>query len=463
MDALAVPPPSCLEEVCWSNDQVSPVCWGMSLKQFNDFVAACRSTSVWALACEKGHVNLYDVVTSLVKPWTRNTGCGIALRMNPKEVLQAELMVSHSWSECMDQCAEALSKFCTRQKNLEDLAVILWFCAFAQYQSGDDPGDRGPTVAEQLALDPFGSVIRTLTSSGLGMVVIQTSLADVYSRLWCVYEIAEAVDSKAKVSMAYSQRALETRSGSFEEMLRARTSRASCRDPSDEQMIRQKVQQAGGFSRLDSIIFTFRLQAFQEMMHELHESTRDQLRSEIQKMMGHGGTDDLLEQERFGVAEEGLEQLEDARLYQGSGGLRFILYSICLGPLALVLCILALPFMILCAPCILLYRHSLKSKTEPAVARFMADDPEAPVAAERRSQRKEHRQGDPSARRKEDAGPPAPASYGAARGAGTAEPRRDASESGSDVGESFGDAGEDDELMLKRLEMAKKMAPQLFS
>ena len=62
----------------------------MSFKQFNDFVAACRSTSVWALACEKGHVNLYDVVTSLVKPWTRNTGCGIALRMNPKEVLQAE-------------------------------------------------------------------------------------------------------------------------------------------------------------------------------------------------------------------------------------------------------------------------------------------------------------------------------------------------------------------------------------
>mmetsp|Transcript_31521 Transcript_31521/g.64965 ORF Transcript_31521/g.64965 Transcript_31521/m.64965 type:complete len:463 (-) Transcript_31521:84-1472(-) len=462
MDALDVPPPSCLGEVCWSNDQVSPVCWGMSFKQFNDFVAACRSTSVWALACEKGHVNLYDVVTSLVKPWTRNTGCGIALRMNPKEVLQAELMVSHSWSECMDQCLEALSKFCTRQKNLEGIAVIPWFCAFAQYQSGDDPGDRGPTVAEQLALDPFGSVIRTLTSSGLGMVVIQTSLADVYSRLWCVYEIAEAVHSKAKVSMAYSQRALETRSGSFEEMLRARTSRASCRDPSDEQMIRQKVQQAGGFSRLDSIIFTFRLQAFQEMMHELHESTRDQLRSEIQKMTGRGsgGTNDVLEDHRFRVTDEGLEHLQDAKFATGSGGVGFILYSICLGPLALVFCILALPFMILCAPCILFYRHSLKAKTEPAVARIMADDPEAPVAAERRSQRKEHRQGDPTARRKEDAGPPAPASYGAGI---VAKPRRDDSESGSDVGESFGDAGEDDELMLKRLEMAKKMAPQLFS
>ena len=30
MDAVDVPPPSCLGEVCWSNDQVSPVCWGSS-------------------------------------------------------------------------------------------------------------------------------------------------------------------------------------------------------------------------------------------------------------------------------------------------------------------------------------------------------------------------------------------------------------------------------------------------
>lgn len=29
-------------------------------------------------------------VKSLVKPWTRNTGCSIALRMNPEKVLQAE-------------------------------------------------------------------------------------------------------------------------------------------------------------------------------------------------------------------------------------------------------------------------------------------------------------------------------------------------------------------------------------
>eukprot|EP00438_Fugacium_kawagutii_P019139 Skav224296 [mRNA] locus=scaffold2121:89678:89941:+ [translate_table: standard] len=87
------------------------------------------------------------------------------------------------------------------------------------------------------------------------MVVIQTSTADVYSRLWCVYEIAEALAAKVAVSMACSQRALETRSGSSEAMLLARTDNATCRDPADGEMIRDEVRQPGG-SRLDSITAT---------------------------------------------------------------------------------------------------------------------------------------------------------------------------------------------------------------
>ena len=43
---------------------------------------------------------------------------------------------------------------------------------------------------------------------------------------------------------------------------------------------------------------------------------------------------------------QGLEHLQDAKFATGSGGVGFILYSICLGPLALVFCILALPFMV---------------------------------------------------------------------------------------------------------------------
>ena len=42
---------------------------------------------------------------------------------------------------------------------------------------------------------------------------------------------------------------------------------------------------------------------------------------------------------------QGLAELQDAKYTTGSGGVGFILYGICLGPVALVLCILALPFM----------------------------------------------------------------------------------------------------------------------
>jgi len=418
----------------------------MSLQQFNDFVNACRMTSVWAAACEKGHVNLYDVVKSLVKPWTRNTGCSIALRMNPEKVLQAELMVSHSWQECMDQCSEALRNFCARQQRVKDMAVILWFCAFAQYQPGDEPGDRGPTVSEQLALDPFGSVIRSLVAGGLGMVVVQTSMADVYSRLWCVYEIAEAVASKAQVSMAYSQHALETRNGSFEEMLRARTSRASCREPSDEEMIRSKVEQSGGFNRLDSIIFEFRLKAFQEMLHELQESTREQLKSEIQNMRGYG--------------ESNLdEQCLEAQAWQvekRAGGVMG--WMICMAPVMLIVGLIALPFIVLCAPCILLYRHRMAAKSELSVAKMdVFVDPEAAKdvmigqahthSAKSRSSKRDSgrdRIGSPS-------GPPAPPTSFGSPGSAAARVEED------------GEDGKDEELMLQRLEMARKMAPQLFN
>ena len=459
MDSLEDPTiPSCLGEVCWSNAEVAPVSWGMSLQQFNDFVNACRMTSVWAAACEKGHVNLYDVVKSLVKPWTRNTGCSIALRMNPEKVLQAELMVSHSWQECMDQCSEALSNFCARQQVVK-AAVILWFCAFAQYQPGDEPGDRGPTVSEQLALDPFGSVIRSLVAGGLGMVVVQTSMGDVYSRLWCVYEIAEAVASKAQVSMAYSQHALETRNGSFEEMLRARTSRASCREPSDEEMIRSKVEQSGGFNRLDSIIFEFRLKAFQEMLHELQESTREQLKSEIQNMTGYG-VSNLDEQ---CLAAEGFQVEKKAGGVMG--------WMICMAPVMLIVGLIALPFIVLCAPCILLYRHRMAAKAELSVAKmdvFVDPEPGKDVmigqahthSAKSRSSSKRD---SPNERIGSPSGPPGPPTGSPRSPGGPPAPETPTAWGAARVDEEDGEDGKDDELMLQRLEMARKMAPQLFN
>lgn len=286
--------------------------------------------------------------------------------MNPEGAQRAELMVSHSWAESMDECEEALHKFYKRKDWA--LAVVLWFCAFAQYQPGSEPGDCGPTVSTQLATDPFGSVIRAVCR-GLGMVVVQTSTADVYSRLWCVYEIAEAVVSEAPVAMAFSEASLESATGAFEALLRARTAKAKCRDASDEQMIREKVKLSGGFKRLDSVIFTFRLQAFQEMMAELRESVRDELLREIDRFRQM--TKQMTTQSSGGLADGCHDKLQ-VEQHQAQNQKQICLL-IFLAPFILVIAVLALPFLILCGPCLAVIYMRRKVQKKAQISSFEVD------------------------------------------------------------------------------------------
>jgi len=259
---------------------VHPCDWGMTIAQFDEFVKACQHTKCWEQAKkEQEFVNLYDVVAGLVKPWTQGTGCGIALRMNPEAPLRSELMVSHSWGEDVEECLEALLDFSSRTC---PTTTPIWFCAFAQYQAGDAAGDVGPTVAEQLALDPFGSVVQC-TGKAHGMVVVHTSTARVYERLWCVYEISEALRIEAPVGIAYSRAYLQERSGKLLDLLRATTAAAVCSNAQDEDTIRKKVHEAGGFKQLDWKIFQFRFESLKEMMARTDGRWEEKLRDEFQQ------------------------------------------------------------------------------------------------------------------------------------------------------------------------------------
>lgn len=184
----------------------------MTATQFREFLSECRQTALWPCIKEmRNVVTLYDIIQQLVKPWTRGTGCGIALLMNHQTPCRATLMISHTWAEDMDECEEAIVDYCLEVTS--GLSTSIWFCGFAQYQAGDEPGDVGPSISEQLKLDPFGSVIRH-TTPALGMVVVHTSSARVYERLWCVYEIAEATRLESKVGIAFSERYLNQRQSS---------------------------------------------------------------------------------------------------------------------------------------------------------------------------------------------------------------------------------------------------------
>lgn len=274
--------PSCLPPARWSNRDVPPVKWGMRCKQFSDFLRACSLTQSWDEEVKgSGYVNLYALNGRLLINWTRQTGCGIALRMNPMEPLAAELMVSHCWAEDMQECKDALDEFRVQQNISQD--AVLWFCAFSQYQAGHEPGDVGPTIPEQLALDPFGVVVAHV-SSCLGMVVVHTSRAEIYSRLWCVYEIAEAVKSGSKVKVACSLDYVNTGAGNLAEMLQARTEEARCKFSDDEQLIRDKITQKMRWMELDRMIFRFRYEALRELMQRHADKLKSTIAAELKNL-----------------------------------------------------------------------------------------------------------------------------------------------------------------------------------
>ena len=53
-----------------------------------------------ALAEVKGEyeITMYDVNDHFVKPWTKGTGCSIAILMNKSKQLPVEGMLSHAWA-----------------------------------------------------------------------------------------------------------------------------------------------------------------------------------------------------------------------------------------------------------------------------------------------------------------------------------------------------------------------------
>lgn len=83
--------------------------------------------------------------------------------------------------------------------------MAIWICTFAQYQAkkNDQIDDIGPSVAEQLALDPFTKVLESGgVQQGMGLVAIHTTSADLYVRLWCPFEMKQASELLIKVQVS---------------------------------------------------------------------------------------------------------------------------------------------------------------------------------------------------------------------------------------------------------------------
>jgi len=291
--------PHWLPKVGKGNRDTPPTFWAMTLKQWHLFMAACRLCPKYAeVKRTKTHVTLYDLDKHFVRPWTRKTGNSVALLMNHEQPIDAKLMISHAWGEDVDECAIALRSFCVKDEVPESTAC--WFCIFAQYQPGSEPGDCGPTVQEQLAQDPFQCVISHPGLSA-GMVVISTSTAELYERLWCVLEIACAQEqglcTKAALSWLYGASTWEQMRkeqipfsawakiddmDTFGSLMSVDTQNAKCSNVADAKMIVETVSKTfdslarskhyeTAFAYLDAKITMFRLEVFEDTLKGFRE------------------------------------------------------------------------------------------------------------------------------------------------------------------------------------------------
>lgn len=162
-EVLTAPPPPKLQNLvgtsavpqktgsreCWATH------WGITPSQLQELLERIRQEPAW----DPNH-SMYTLVNDFIKPWTRGTGMGYSLLTNSQEPKEVNKMVSHAWSENAEDFLEAVCRSC----NATD---VLFICAFAIYQVGDE---FGPSIAEQLGTrpedSPFFLVLHNIQNKG---------------------------------------------------------------------------------------------------------------------------------------------------------------------------------------------------------------------------------------------------------------------------------------------------------
>jgi len=180
--------------------------WSMTFTQFKLFLSWCKAHPryKWLKTNPtgppgqpkkvKGYVNGHELNEHFVKPWTKGTGAGVALCMNQAAPKSADLMVSHSWNENIEELEEAVQVHLAGRGLGHSTAI--WFCIFGLYQPNDLPAI---TVSKQCEYKPppFEQAIAA-SSKKKGMVLAHTSQDDMYDRIWCCYELFIAQSKKSE-------------------------------------------------------------------------------------------------------------------------------------------------------------------------------------------------------------------------------------------------------------------------
>lgn len=216
-----------------------PEFWGITLEQIQ---------GVKDLPGYNEEMKMYDVVNTLIKPITKGKGMGYSLLLNTEKPLRAKQMVSHAWGEQYSHFVKTLQ--------YSGYEGPFWVCALAIYQEDEEAVAKqlGPSIEH----GPFATVLKQATD----MIAVFTPAADIYLRMWCVFEIFIAV--KLGVDIRFAGHNQQYRSGIqniydaiYEHGQRRRcdSMAARCGNDSDEQQIREVINSSDGkFELLDSVV-----------------------------------------------------------------------------------------------------------------------------------------------------------------------------------------------------------------
>eukprot|EP00811_Abedinium_folium_P035444 NODE_8234_length_1512_cov_5.241877.p1 GENE.NODE_8234_length_1512_cov_5.241877~~NODE_8234_length_1512_cov_5.241877.p1 ORF type:complete len:410 (-),score=75.62 NODE_8234_length_1512_cov_5.241877:241-1470(-) len=126
---------------------------------------------------------MWEVVNAIVRPECAASQKPYAWVLNRGHLEKCEVFISHAWAECFEEFCESIRS--VRGRIGPD--PKLWICAFALWQP--PTREQSAEVAKQLGDDPLQAPFTTALRSSRTFLVVRNANLDMYSRVWCVWEI----------------------------------------------------------------------------------------------------------------------------------------------------------------------------------------------------------------------------------------------------------------------------------
>ncbi|CAE7315036.1 BMY1 [Symbiodinium sp. CCMP2592] len=308
---------------------------GMTLRSlFHFYEAELRSMPDWTYAPKEHKTR--DVVRRVIIPLTSSQESSYVVSvLNRDGARNAEVMVTHNWGNCFKDLlaavvSDALNEcsFTLAAKLLEDdwqflfeilrqsgrLDVTYWICAFAVNQHicicHSNPCDRDPFTDELHPVcncgsvnifDPDGTSIASeinkfddmmyhlATTGGCRQVIAVDQAFDLFTRAWCVAEIAEAKRLQMNQTLKLSSRAAIMQRARSLENLDVQSMRAT--SEADKQLILSKIQRTTSINKFNTELQSLVLDQRSGLLASWHAMDSVQQVGEVGRLIRWGLAD----------------------------------------------------------------------------------------------------------------------------------------------------------------------------